>query len=339
MSEPTVPSVTTPLSVAAAAIPSVAGPVGHAWACVRAGRIRSADHELNRLLRAEGDAALTPDQLALALLLHVEVDLASGELGPAAARSGRLGDVEGAVAALAAELAGAETAAAYGDHATARDRFLAAGTLAGSEEQFVRPWWVGAVLALVRTGRRSEGADLAHSQVALAERAGDPYVLAHGLRALATADPAQAPLELLRRARTLAQEAGAQRLVSQLDTDVAALGILAPADPDPEVAARLRRAEVYAVEEALWPLHSRIVGLRVRAGEQPRPVAGVALEVLTEAERRVARLTARSMSNREIAGELGVSIKAVEWHLSRIYRKLEIRSRQELIALLDAPPD
>jgi DNA-binding NarL/FixJ family response regulator len=51
---------------------------------------------------------------------------------------------------------------------------------------------------------------------------------------------------------------------------------------------------------------------------------------LTAHERRVAALVARGMTNAEIGGELSVSPKTVESHLSSIYRKLELRSRTEL---------
>jgi len=320
------------------AAPAFAGPVGDAWASVRAGRIRAAQHELARLLRPESADELSGDPLALALLLQVELDLATGELGQATGHAGRLADLDGPVAALAGALARGETAAAYGDHAAARDHFLAAGELPGAEEPLLRPWWVGAVLALVRTGRRREGAELARTTVAEAERAGDPYALAHGLRALATADTGHDPLGLLRRARQLAADAGSQRLVVQLDTDLAAMSILSRGTTGPEIVLPLRQAEAYAAEEGLWPLHARVTGLLVRIGEEPRPLVGQALEVLTEAEKRVARLAARSLSNREIATELGVSIKAIEWHLSRTYRKLGISSRQALISLLAGDP-
>lgn len=43
---------------------------------------------------------------------------------------------------------------------------------------------------------------------------------------------------------------------------------------------------------------------------------------LTPTERHVARFAARGLQNREIAGELGISPKAVEAHLDRIFRML-----------------
>ena len=47
---------------------------------------------------------------------------------------------------------------------------------------------------------------------------------------------------------------------------------------------------------------------------------------LTSAERRVARLVAEGRTNREVASELFVTSATVEAHLTRIYRKLGIRS-------------
>jgi DNA-binding CsgD family transcriptional regulator len=38
------------------------------------------------------------------------------------------------------------------------------------------------------------------------------------------------------------------------------------------------------------------------------------------------------MSNREIAAELFLSIKTVEFHLSHVYLKLGVRSRTQLVA-------
>lgn len=51
---------------------------------------------------------------------------------------------------------------------------------------------------------------------------------------------------------------------------------------------------------------------------------------LTTAERRVAELAVSGMTNRDIAAALFISLKTVEVNLSRIYRKLKVRSRMEL---------
>jgi DNA-binding CsgD family transcriptional regulator len=51
---------------------------------------------------------------------------------------------------------------------------------------------------------------------------------------------------------------------------------------------------------------------------------------LTETERRVAELVASGHSNQETAAALFMSVKTVEANLSRIYRKLSVRSRTEL---------
>ena len=53
---------------------------------------------------------------------------------------------------------------------------------------------------------------------------------------------------------------------------------------------------------------------------------------LTPQEREVRRLVARGMTNRAVATELLVSTKTVEVHLTRIYSKLGVSSRAQLIA-------
>ncbi|SPM26691.1 AAA family ATPase [Mycobacterium terramassiliense] len=57
---------------------------------------------------------------------------------------------------------------------------------------------------------------------------------------------------------------------------------------------------------------------------------------LTAAEERVAELAASGMINRDVATALFVSPKTVEVTLSRVYRKLNIRSRAELYQALQA---
>jgi DNA-binding CsgD family transcriptional regulator len=57
---------------------------------------------------------------------------------------------------------------------------------------------------------------------------------------------------------------------------------------------------------------------------------------LTETERRVAELVGSGRSNQETAAELFMSVKTVEANLTRIYRKLSVRSRTELANHLKA---
>ena len=55
---------------------------------------------------------------------------------------------------------------------------------------------------------------------------------------------------------------------------------------------------------------------------------------LTDSERRIAALVAAGKRNREIAAELFISVRTVEAHLGKIYRKAGVRSRTELAGLV-----
>lgn len=62
-----------------------------------------------------------------------------------------------------------------------------------------------------------------------------------------------------------------------------------------------------------------------------------AVDALTPQEELVSDLVARGMTNREVATDLFVSTKTVQYHLTRIYAKLGIRSRGELAAMRRDP--
>lgn len=59
---------------------------------------------------------------------------------------------------------------------------------------------------------------------------------------------------------------------------------------------------------------------------------------LTTAEERIAKLVLAGMSNREIAAAVYLSVRTVEANLTRIYRKLDVRSRAELAGRLATAP-
>ena len=70
----------------------------------------------------------------------------------------------------------------------------------------------------------------------------------------------------------------------------------------------------------------------VAAGARPRRDRRMLCrrESLTSGEDRVATLAAQGLSNREIAQRQFVTVKAVQWHLRNVYRKLDVSSRDEL---------
>jgi DNA-binding CsgD family transcriptional regulator len=75
---------------------------------------------------------------------------------------------------------------------------------------------------------------------------------------------------------------------------------------------------------------TELAALKVQAA----PGSPAALLGLSRAELAVARLVATGLTNREVAGQLYVSVKTVEYHLRNSYIKLDITSRRALADLL-----
>ncbi|MGW6505916.1 LuxR C-terminal-related transcriptional regulator, partial [Nonomuraea angiospora] len=70
------------------------------------------------------------------------------------------------------------------------------------------------------------------------------------------------------------------------------------------------------------------------AGESAEPARGPALDALTPQELRIAGLVADGLSSKEIAAQLFLSPRTVEYHLYKIYPKLGIGTRTELARLV-----
>jgi DNA-binding CsgD family transcriptional regulator len=69
-------------------------------------------------------------------------------------------------------------------------------------------------------------------------------------------------------------------------------------------------------------------------GARPRRLEFSGVAALTARERQIAELAAEGRSNPEIAQSLFVTRRTVETHLTSVYRKLEIESREELAGAL-----
>ena len=99
-----------------------------------------------------------------------------------------------------------------------------------------------------------------------------------------------------------------------------------------------RARDLYAVagrHDLRRALRPRAEGRGLHATPPGRPP----VDALTPQETAVAALVAQRLSNREVAAELFVSMKTVQYHLTRIYAKLGVRSRTELAAQRAALPD
>jgi DNA-binding NarL/FixJ family response regulator len=303
----------------------LAKPVAHASFTdaenlLRAGRVTAA---LDVLLSDS-----TPSVPTLALTL--ECRLARGEMDLALLLGAQLThrpgpDADDAMAALAC----AELAAALGNDDDAVGLALTVGTDA-------LPWRECAALSLIRVGRRRDAERLATEQLTLAHAADSTYTLARALRTAAAVSATVDHDAYLRQSLALARAGGYGRLAAQVATDLAGLQALTVRDHG-EAVELLRDAEEYADVEDLWPLHTRVRRLLERLGETPKLPRTEAMARLTQTQLLICNLAATGSTNRAIGEHLGITVKAVEWHLSHAYKKLGIRGRSDLPRVLRLP--
>ncbi len=77
-----------------------------------------------------------------------------------------------------------------------------------------------------------------------------------------------------------------------------------------------------------WSARARA---ELRASGQTARRRSTPVDALTQQELAVAKLVVGGATNRDAAATLFVSPKTIEFHLGNVYRKLEVRSRTELV--------
>jgi DNA-binding NarL/FixJ family response regulator len=72
----------------------------------------------------------------------------------------------------------------------------------------------------------------------------------------------------------------------------------------------------------------------IATGEKLRNTTNPTGDQLTPQEEQIARLARDGLSNPEIGAQLFLSARTVEWHLGKVFTKLDISSRRQLRAAL-----
>ena len=209
--------------------------------------------------------------------------------------------------------------------------FRAAGDIARSlriENPAFSPWRSDAALALHRLGRSDEARRLANEELDLSRRWGASRTIGVSLRALGVVEGGEAGEQLLREAVDVLANSPARLEQARALIDLGAL--LRRGNSRSEARQFLRQGIELAHRCGGTALVERANLELAATGAHPRTVMLSGLDALTASERRVAQMAAEDMSNKEIAQALFVTVKTVEQHLGRVYRKLDISSRRQL---------
>jgi DNA-binding CsgD family transcriptional regulator len=200
----------------------------------------------------------------------------------------------------------------------------------GLDMAAVAQWRTDAGWAHLRLGETRRARKLASEQLA---RAGDhSYVRGNALRLLAaTCELVQRPpllCEAIEQLQDAGDRLGLAHAISELSRAQQDLG------RSSQARVLLRRASAVAQECNAEQLYRSLHP----GGDDLEPFGPQAdnmrVAALSDAERKVAALAARGHTNRQIARKLCVTLSTVEQHLTRIYRKLGVSRRSDLLPLV-----
>jgi DNA-binding CsgD family transcriptional regulator len=90
---------------------------------------------------------------------------------------------------------------------------------------------------------------------------------------------------------------------------------------------------------AMWRRLHEMDHIRRTLAALPAAASPSDADRLSAAERRVVQLVLAGLANRSIATALGISCKAVEQHLTHVYRRLGVRSRTQLVLIEQSARD
>ena len=199
------------------------------------------------------------------------------------------------------------------------------------------PWRSQAAIAMRRLGRTNEARELAQHELELSRLWGAPRTVGISLRALGLVEEGEPAQALLREAVEVLADSPARLEHARALIDLG--GMLRRANDRREARQLLREGIELAHRCGATPLVEFANAELAATGAHARTILLSGLESLTASERRAAHMAAQDLSNKEIAQALFVTVKTVEQHLGRVYRKLDISSRRQLGAALGLRPE
>lgn len=189
------------------------------------------------------------------------------------------------------------------------------------------------VEALVLSGRPADAADRLRDYLEVVDTNNDPDLrpsaLVLRLRALLAADPAEAVAAFDAALRAHA-ESPMDNPFQHARTRLLYGERLRRHGQRRAAREQLRQAIETFEQLRAEPWASRANRELAATGASRRPPQHVAGAELTEQELRIALLVADGLSNKEIAAQMYLSAKTIEFHLGHIFRKLDLRSRTQL---------
>jgi DNA-binding CsgD family transcriptional regulator len=221
-----------------------------------------------------------------------------------------------------------------GKHERALEDLMEIGRREARSETSYFLWDSDAALVHAALGERDEAVRLAEQGLERARRWGTPGSVGHATRALGLVTGGDDGIEMLRAAVALLEESQAGLEYMRALTDLGSA--LRRAGRRADAREPLRKALELARRSGALAIAGRAHEELEATGEKLGPLIAVGVESLTPSERRIARLAADGLTNREIAQTLFLSVKTVESHLRGAYRKLDVSSRDELPRALEA---
>ena len=192
-------------------------------------------------------------------------------------------------------------------------------------------WRSEAGLAALRLGHQQQARELIEEELTLAQRFGAPRAIGVARRAAALLERGSVIEDGLRSSVGLLSDCGARVELAHALVELG--GAIRRAGRPTDARDTLR--EALSVADAIGAMRfARAAREELQRAGGRAAVRRNSAEELTPSERRVSELAALGRTNREIANELFVTVKAVEWHLGNSYRKLDIRGRSGLARAL-----